>query len=207
MGGSILLSDIGLFISIFYGIIVYDDDITIASSFAMLCMVGVVILCTPMHRTKTTGNKNNTRWFMFALTSGIMNGIASSIKRTVSAQSQSINMKTFLFWGFLFSICFLMILLPFFHVSSKDIKTLVKKRERKIIICGITAGLGTVGGNLFQMMALNKLSSVIVYPATVGILVVALWIISLFWYKEVKLHWKNTLAIILCILGVILNNL
>lgn len=51
------------------------------------------------------------------------------------------------------------------------------------------------------------LLSAVVFPLTSGFLVVALWFASYLFYHETKLTWKNSLAMIFCVLAIIILNL
>ncbi|MBQ7792110.1 MAG: hypothetical protein IJ367_01280, partial [Clostridia bacterium] len=78
---------------------------------------------------------------------------------------------------------------------------------RSLVLCGIFAGVGTAGANLFQMKALITVPSTIVYPFTAGSLVVLLWLSSWLIYKEVKLRLKNIFALVLCVAAIVLISL
>lgn len=80
-------------------------------------------------------------------------------------------------------------------------------RRPKLVLCGALAGVGTAGGNLFQMLALTRLSSAVVYPLTSGFLVVSLWFASYLLYRETRLTWKNCLSVILCVAAIVMFNL
>lgn len=94
------------------------------------------------------------------------------------------------------------------YLLQNIVNKVVKPNLGGVALCGILAGTGTAGANLFQMEAIKSgLSSAVVYPLTAGFLVVALWIVSFIVYKEVKPKITNILAIILCLGAIVLSNI
>ena len=74
------------------------------------------------------------------------------------------------------------------------------------MLCGLFAGVGGVLANLFQMKSLVSIPSTVVYPLTSGLLVVILWLASVFIYKESRMRARNIAAVILCLFAILFSN-
>ena len=201
MGGSTLMCNIGMFISAGYGIIRFGDAFTLHIGVGTILLLGAVILSTPMGNTDVKGGFT---WFAVALASGLANGAVASVKRE-AVTAYSGGSQIFLFWGFLFAALSATVLLLIINTGRLEVRMVL--RRPKLVLCGALAGVGTAGGNLFQMLALTRLSSAVVYPLTSGFLVVSLWFASYLLYRETRLTWKNCLSVILCVAAIVMFNL
>lgn len=201
VGLSTLLCNIGMFIAAFYGVVRFSDALTVFIAAGGVCMLAAVILATP---GKKKDEHVGRHWFLFALGSGFCNGVVASVKReAVGIAPQGIS--AFLAVGFLFAGLFALFF-AFVNPKHREQALYVVKRPR-IVIFGVLAGVGTAGGNLFQMQALTSLPATVVYPLTSGILVVSLWLASLWIYRETTAKPRNILSVILCVLAIILANI
>ena len=201
MGGTTLLCNTGMFISAIYGIIRFGDEFTLFIGIGVVLMFASILLSMP----KDDKNQNSgIIWFTVALGSGFSNGAVASVKReAVAIFSQDSGI--FLFWGFLFASAIAFALLISNKRNREDAFQVLGKKTP--ILYGICAGLGTAGGNLFQMLALDTVSSAIIYPLTAGFLVVSLELVSLLVYKETTLKLKNIFAVICCVSAIIIINI
>ena len=201
MGASTLLCNMGMFISAFYGVIRFNDDFTLYIAAGSILMLVSIILSTPKEKA---GESAGWQWFLFAMGSGLSNGVVASVKREAISMA-GVSADNFLIWGFIFAS-----IIAFFTISiNKDRLSDAKKviSDKKLILCGVFAGIGTAGGNLFQMLAMDTVSSAIVYPFTAGVLVISLYLASLLIYKEIGFRLKNAIAVSLCIAAIILINI
>ena len=201
MGASTLLCNIGPFVSISYGIIRFGDEFTSFIAIGAVCLLGAVILATPKGDNDKEGGM---KWFLLALSSGLVNGVTASAKREIVAVTDDV--RNFLVWGFLFAALIAFGILVFKKSGRNSVKNVFGKPS--LLLCGVGAGVGTAGANLFQMEAIFVgVSSAIVYPVTAGFLVASLWLMSLFVYKETTVRWQNILSVILCITAIVFINL
>ena len=201
MGNSTLLCNVGMFISAFYGILRFDDNFSVFIALGAILLFLAVILCTPKGNNQ---KKGGYLWFLIAVLSGLSNGVVASVKREAVAINPN-GVQNFLFWGFLFAALFAFLILLLFRKNRRSVMPIFK--QPRLWLCGIFAGVGTAGGNCFQMMALKSVSSAIIYPLTSGVLVVSLWCASCFLYKETPLKKRNILAVICCVLAIVLVNI
>lgn len=201
MGNSTLLCNIGMFISAIYGIVKFKDDFSAFILIGGICMLLAVVMSVPRDNNPKSCGKV---WFMFALLSGVSNGVTASVKREAVALCPD-NPHTFLTWGFLFAAIISFIILSANKVCRNQGRMVLGSKA--LICCGIGAGIGTAGANLFQMLAVKTVSSAIIFPFTAGFLVVSLWLLSLLVYKETKLKLRNILSVILCLMAIILINI
>ena len=201
VGLSTLLCNIGMFIAAFYGMIRFKDEFTFLIAAGYLCMLSAVILTTPR---KKADEKGGIRWFAFALGSGLCNGFVASVQReAVGIMPDSI--PSFLAVGFFFASLFALVFAFSVPKHRKDACFVIK--QPRVLLFGVLAGVGTAGGNAFQMQALTQLPSTVVYPLTSGILVITLWLASLLIYRETTAKPRNIISVILCILAIILANI
>lgn len=200
VGLSTLICNIGSFVATFYGIIRFDDEFTLFIAAGYICMLLAVILSSPIGE----GERGGMKWFLLALGSGISNGIVASVKREAVAIIAD-DIQSFLAFGFLFAG----LIAAVFAFSTKkyrqDVRCVV--RSPRLMLCGVFAGVAGVHANLFQMKSLVTLPSTIVYPLTSGLLVVILWLASVFIYKESRIKPRNIVTIILCLLAILFSSL
>lgn len=202
LGATMMICNIGMFISSIYGVLAFGDELRLGTALGALYMLAAVILCTPRGDNKKAGMK----WFICALGAGVANGAVSSVKGSAVRLFPDCSANIFLMWGFAFSALIFAVITIFRKPVREGIKENIEKALIPAIICGIGGAVGTIGGNLFQMKALEQLSSVIVYPFTAGITVIMSWLISLIVYREVKLKLSNIAALLCCLTAIALIN-
>lgn len=200
LGGATLLCNIGMFISAGAGVVLFGDAFGLPIGLGMGCMLAAVILSMP----RGTGASSGRRWFWYALGSGLMNGAVATLKR--AAVQLGASPRGFLAWGFLFAALLVGVFLAIQPGRRAEVVQTVRGAPG-LLLCGVLAGAGTAGGNLFQMMALTTVSSAIVYPFTAGFLVVALYLVSLCVYRETTLRVENVLTVLLCVAAILLAQL
>ena len=201
VGLSTLLCNIGMFIAAFYGVVRFNDAFTVFIALGCVCMLAAVILATPEKKKDECVGRS---WFLFALGSGLCNGVVASVKREAVGLTPE-GISSFLAVGFLFAGLFALVF-AFVPTKHREQAWYVVKRPR-IVIFGVLAGIGTAGANLFQMQALTSVPSTVIYPLSSGILVVTLWLASLWIYRETTAKPRNILSVILCVLAIILANI
>lgn len=200
LGASTLLCNIGAFICAAYGILRFNDDFTTYIALGCLCIIVALLLSTPWGESD---KGTNMKWFIFAIASGLANGAVSSVKREAVAITGDV--RNFLVWGFFFAALIATVIL----LSTKNNRTSAARviKNPLLVLFGIGAGVGTAGGNCFQMEAVKTVSPAIIYPFTAGFLVVSMWLVSLLIYKETTVKWQNVLAVIFCVTAIIFINL
>lgn len=201
VGLSTLICNIGSFVAAFYGVVRFGDRFTVFIACGYVCMLAAVILCTP--RTDR-GEKGGMTWFLLALGSGISNGVVASVKREAVALAAD-DIQSFLAFGFLFAGVFASV----FVLVSRQNRALACEvlRAPKTVLCGVLAGAGGALANLFQMLSLKSVPSTVVYPLTAGLLVVILWLASVFVYRESRCKMRNVIAVVCCLLAILFSNL
>ncbi|MBQ3848652.1 MAG: hypothetical protein II748_07380 [Clostridia bacterium] len=213
LGDSTMMINLGLFLSALYGIFVYNDKVTILTGIGMACMLAVIFLSMPS-KSERKENPNKVIWFLAALGSLICNGGLSIVKRIVAEfnkgdVSETIDMKNYLIWGYAFAGVICLITALFARPPKTTFKTLYTGKNLPIVLLfGLIAGAGTAGGNLFQMMAISHgVSSAIVYPVCAGSLITIGWLMSVIYYKDIKITVKNVISLILCVAGIVVTQI
>lgn len=201
MGISTLMCNIGMFIAALYGMARFGDDFSAFVAVGYVCMLTAVILSTP---TKKNTEKGGIVWFLLALGSGLCNGIVASVKREAVGIFDE-DIQTFLTVGFFFAGIIAVIFALSIGKNREEAVAVIKKP--RAVVFGVLAGVGTVLANLFQMKSLTVLPSTVVYPLTSGILVVSLWLASVFIYKETKAKTRNVISVVLCVIAVVMANM
>ena len=199
VGLSTLICNIGMFVAAFYGIIRFGDGFTPFIAAGYVCMLLAVILSSPIGVSERGGVK----WFLLALGSGISNGIVASVKREAVGIIAD-DIQSFLAFGFLFAGLIAAVFAFSLKKCRDDVICVIS--SPKIMLFGVFAGIGGVMANLFQMKSLVTLPSTVVYPLTSGMLVVILWLASVFIYKEAKIKPRNIAAIIFCLMAILFSN-
>ena len=76
-------------------------------------------------------------------------------------------------------------------------------RKREFTLCAAGVGLGTAGGNTFQMLSLTLLPAIVGFPLVQGCVVLSLWVLSLIIYHD-KVTASGIIALICGIAGIIM---
>lgn len=204
---SAVLCNVGVFFSSLYGVLRFGDEITPLSACASVLMLTVVFLSLPKKADR--GNKaDGMRWFLLAGGSGLTNGVSAGLKRAVVAMDGTVRVQGFLCRGYLVAtVLFLALLLGIGFFRDRTIRAGILVQPRRYLPFGVLAGSATAGAAFFQMRALAKLSSVIVYPLNAGLLIGILSLFSFLRYRDTKLNFRTVASIVLCVAGIALYSI
>ncbi len=204
LGLSTIICNMGNFLSVLFGVLVYNDP------FNTFTVVGIVLMILAIIFSAPTSSKEKTSgfgWFIFAICSALSNGVLGSFKIHVTKSLPEVASGTFLFWSFLFASVVGLVIIALEVVRGLPLRECTASLGKKALV-GLGAGFGTALGNLFFFLALaSNISSAILFPLNTGSLSVLLFLMSWLIFRDVKPTWKNISALVICVLGVIFINI
>ena len=201
-----IICNMGNFLSVFFGILVYKDPFNLFTVIGSVLMILAIILSAPA--SKEVGKKKNGYvWFIFAVGSAVCNGVLGSFKIHVTKSLPEVASGTFLFWAFVSASIVGLIIISFEVLRGLPVKECTARFGAKALI-GLGSGFGTALGNLFFYLALaSNISSAILFPLNTGSLSILCFLMSWLIFKDTKLTRRNVAALAVCILGIIFINI
>ena len=199
MGMSSLLINMSMIIPVTGGILIWGEELTIIKFVGILCMVAVLALSGLSERGK--GKNSNLRWFALAILTMVFNGTLSLMQKALTANFENPNATAFNCWAFAIGgvLCWLIVLaLKLKGTSFADWTS----RPKELLLCSLGMGWGTVGGNMFNVLALTVLPAVVAFPLVQGTVILSVMVGSMVLYKEKLSKW-GILALVLGIAGII----
>ncbi len=203
MGMSSLLINMSMIIPVTGGILIWGEELTVIKFVGILCMMAVLALSGLNERGK--GKDSNLRWFALAIVTMVFNGTLSLMQKALTANFTEPNATAFNCWAFAIggALCWIIVLVLKLKGTSFSDWT---AKPKQLLLCSLGMGWGTVGGNMFNVLALTVLPAVAAFPLVQGSVILSVMVGSMVLYKE-KLGKLGFLALILGIGGIVLLNL
>ena len=206
MGTTSLICNMGAILSILYGILFCGEKLTVFNVTGAVCMIVVAILSRPSAEKKSLEHRQQVRWFLLTLASTLGNGILACVKKSMGVNHPEVSTAQFMFWAYSSAalVCWILFLVQ--YLRGERFREWLS-RPRELLLCAAAGGLGSGGGTFLQIGALKTLPTIVVFPTCTGLMPVILTLISIYYYKEVKLSVKVISALALCAVGAVLMNL
>lgn len=205
LGLTVLVQNSSLVVPVLFGAIVWKEPLTLPRCIGILC---VLVLLTLSARSSNDGNSamfDRKRWILFTALSFIGNSGLSVLQGIMSRASASTSAMTFTFWTSIFSaIVAFPIALIFKARSGQLIGAAPANGKKAFALCNLAIGIGTAGGNCFTILA--HLPAVVLFPVRMGGLVLLMWALGLFIYRE-KITRSGLVMLIIGLTGIILLNI
>lgn len=203
LGATILLNNIYMIFPVIFSLIFFQEVATVPKVIGIGCMFAVAILSAPRDSQMESGQKKaSLRWFLLTCATTLGNGTLTIMKRSLSWLYPEVSPAAFTFWGFLFFaiICWLLVIIMRlrhfdFSVWTADPKALG--------LSALGVGVATSGGTLFQLLALQTVPAIVVFPLNAGGLIIILWLYALIVYKD-KVRPVNLVALAFGLSGAVL---
>ena len=201
-----IICNMGNFLSVFFGILAFNDSFNLFTVIGSVFMILAIILSAPA--SNGAGKKKGGYvWFIFAVGSAVCNGVLGSFKILVTKSLPEVASGTFLFWAFVSASIVGMLIIGTEILRGLPIKECTARFGEKALV-GFGAGVGTAFGNLLFYLALaSNISSAILFPLNAGSLALLCFLMSWLIFKDTKLTKRNVAALVVCILGIIFINI
>ena len=191
-----ITSTFGLLIPILYGLVFYDEKITLLFVFGLLMLIVCAVLVSG--ETKGDYQKVNLRWVIYNSLSILFGGSFTTVQNVVGkvfVKNTSGIMATTLLSS---AVVFLVISLIFERKAIKD-------RLKSGIPYMMGAGICNGSSNFFVMLVIPLMTTAL-YPIMSVSSLVATLLISAFFFKE-KLSKKQWIGIAIGVVSALLMNL
>lgn len=203
MGMSGLLINMSMVIPTTMGILIWREELSLVKALGIGCMIAVLIISGLSERGK--GQAANLKWFLLALVTMACNGALSVLQKVLTSAFENPNVVSFncVSFGIGALLCWGLVLI--FKLRGADF-TPWTQGKKTLALCAAGMGLGTVGGNLLNTLALTVLPASVSFPLVQGTVIVALLLGSALLYKE-RLNRAGYLSVALGLAGIVLLSL
>jgi drug/metabolite transporter (DMT)-like permease len=203
MGATILLNNIYIVFPVIYSILFFDETATVPKIIGFICMMVVTFLSAPRDKKlKQNQQALSLRWFLLTCATTLCNGALTILKRSLSWYHPQVDSAAFTFWGFLIVAIICWLIVGGLLLKKQSFKTWTDD-PKYLGLCALGVGVATGGGNLFQLLALRTVPSIVVFPLNAGGLLIILWLYSLIVYKD-KVRPSGIIALVIGLIGAIL---
>ncbi|MEG0766424.1 MAG: EamA family transporter, partial [Clostridia bacterium] len=124
------------------------------------------------------------------------------LKKTYFYRFPEVSSVAFVFWSFACAALMCGVVVVFSALRGERFHDWLGKSQ-VFFPCALGIGLGSAGGNIFQVMALRQLDAMVLYPLAQGTIVIALWISACVFYHE-PTRTSGFLALALGMVGIVL---
>ncbi|NLO34820.1 MAG: EamA family transporter [Clostridiaceae bacterium] len=185
MGATKLLYNFYMVFPVLFSIFFCGETLTLPILLGIVCMAGVTVLSVPRDKDPDPNRlkKDIFRWFIVTLLATASNGVLTIVKRSLSWQFPEADTASFTFWGFAFAavICWSVVIV--FKWRKQDFSTWTA-HPRLMARFVLAVGLSTALASLFQMLSLETVPGVVVFPLTSGGVLLLLWVYAAIAYRE-----------------------
>ena len=201
MGTSVLIINMSMILPVCAGLIAWGESPTVLKMIGIACMVLVLILSS-MGSGDKSSKRGGAKWLIITLITMVCNGALSIQQKLLSYWFPSDSAVAFNFTSFAIAGVICWVLVVILKMRGTDLTPWLS-RKREFTLCAAGVGLGTAGGNTFQMLSLTLLPAIVGFPLVQGCVVLSLWLLSLIIYHD-KATVSGIIALICGIAGIIM---
>ena len=211
MGVTLLIQNSSLIVPVVYGLIFWDDKMTVAKGIGIACIFLMLIFSSGDTAAPTEAEKakwNKKKWLIFTALAFIGDSLLAIFQGYMGRACATTSAETFTFWTSLFSMVIAAAAVLILRAVGKpEVLFFGKKAGLAFWLCCLGIGVGTAGGNVFTIVALDKLkSSVLFFPLRSGALVLAMWLAGIIIYRE-RVTKRGIAMLLAGIAGLVLLNI
>lgn len=193
-----LFTSFSFIITIFYGFLVLDEDITIPTIIKIILVLISVFLIRYQKSTSTEKSKFSTKWIISVILIVVSNALISIIAKIQLNSFTDAYKNEYLIISFVGSAFWLILMGVIFERDS------FKSTLKHGLLYGTSAGIFNGINNLFIIVAYNYFPISVLSPLRTGVSIGLSFFISWLIYKE-KFNLRQILGVILGILSVFIN--
>lgn len=200
MGTTVLIINMSMMLPVIAGIIWWGESPNLTKLIGIACMLAVLILSAMGN--KGDSKRGSVKWLIISIVTMILNGILSIQQKVFTSYCPNESAVTFSLAAFAMASLLCWVAALIFKMRGADFGPWLKKK-RELSLCALGVGLGTAGGNAFNMLALTVLPAIVTFPLIQGSVVVSIWALSVFIYHD-KVNLPGVLSLIAGIAGIVL---
>jgi len=204
MGATKLLYNFYMVFPVLFSIFFCGETLTLPILLGIACMAGVTVLSVPRDKDPDPNRlkKDIFRWFIVTLLATVSNGVLTIVKRSLSWRFPEAEPASFTFWGFAFAALICWSVVIGFKWRKQAFRTWTA-HPRLMARFVLAVGLSTALASLFQMLSLETVPGVVVFPLTSGGVLLLLWVYSAIAYRE-PVRIRGVLTLLLGLTGAFL---
>ncbi len=203
MGATVLIINMSMMLPVTAGIVAWGESPTALKLIGIGCMILVLVLSAL--GGKGDPKRGGIKWLLLTIITMICNGVLSIQQKLLSLWFPGDSATSFSFTAFAIAALLCWALVLIFKLRGADFGQWLSKRGQ-LTMCAAGVGLGTAGGNTFQLLALTQLPAIVAFPLVQGSVVLSLWVLSLIIYRD-KVTLAGVLSLIAGIAGIIMLSL
>lgn len=200
MGATVLIINMSMMLPVMAGLIAWGETPTAPKLVGIGCMLLVLILSAM--GGKGDPKRGGLKWLALSIVTMICNGVLSIQQKLLSLWFPGEGVTTFSLAAFGSAALLCWVLVAVFKLRGADYGPWLE-RKLPLTLCAAGVGLGTAGGNTFQLISLTLLQAIVAFPLVQGSVVLSLWVLSLILYHD-KVTLPGILSLVTGIAGIIL---
>jgi len=211
MGVTLLIQNSSLIVPVIYGLIFWDDKMTVTKGIGIACIFLMLIFSSGDTAAPTEAEKakwNKKKWLIFTGLAFLGDSLLAIFQGYMGRACETTSAATFTFWTSAFSMVIAAAAVLILRAGGKrEVLFTGKKAGLAFALCCLGIGAGTAGGNVFTIVALEKLkSSVLFFPLRSGALVLTMWLAGIVIYRE-RVTKRGIAMLLAGIAGLVLLNI
>lgn len=193
---SSFMAQAGMLIAVIDACLVWGERLTSKST------VGILLMLLAMAFMMNVGkDKTSFRWFIFALLWMFACGYLAVVQKIFAERLDSADMYVFLFYSFLFSVAFLLLVL-FINVKLLKVPLSVKLTG-KIAGQSVLTGVLYMGLHIYALIGVGSLPASYFFPVCNGLKLAAEVVTGALLFKE-KLTKKQMMGLVIGLVALLL---
>lgn len=210
-GVTLLIQNSSLIVPVIYGLIVWKEEMTYLKGAGIACVFLMLALSSGDTAAPTEAEKakwNKKKWLLFTGLAFLGDSLLAIFQGYMSRACETTSATTFTFWSSVFSLIVACGAALVMRKGGHGVRLFEGKRAGAAFgLCCLGIGVGTAGGNVFTILAIEKLgSSVLFFPLRACALVLVMWIAGIVLYHE-RVTKKGVAMLLAGVAGLVLLNL
>ena len=200
MGATVLIINMSMMLPVTAGLVAWGETLTAPKLIGICCMLLVLIFSAM--GGKGDSKRGGLKWLLLTIVTMICNGVLSIQQKLLSLWFPNDGVTTFSLAAFGSAALLCWVLVGVFRLRGVSFGPWLE-RKAQLTLCAAGVGLGTAGGNTFQLISLTLLPAVVAFPLVQGSVVLSLWVLSLIVYRD-KVTVPGLISLASGIAGIVL---
>ena len=211
MGVTLLIQNSSLIVPVIYGLIFWGDKMNVTKGVGIVCIFVMLVLSSGDTAAPTEAEKaqwNKKKWLVFTALAFLGDSLLAIFQGYMGRACETTSAVTFTFWTSAFSMVIAVAAVLILRGCGKGERLYSgKKAGLAFGLSCLGIGVGTAGGNVFTIVALDHLKdSVLFFPLRSGSLVLVMWLAGILIYRE-RVTKRGIAMLLVGIAGLVLLNI
>ncbi len=200
MGATVLIINMSMLLPVTAGLVAWGEQLTLLKGAGIVCMLLVLVLSALSNGGDS--KRGGVKWLILSISTMVVNGVLSIQQKLLSLYFPNDGVMEFSFATFMLAALICWAMVAVYRARGASFKPWTS-RVAPLMLCAAGVGLGTAGGNVFQLLSLELLPAIVSFPLVQGSVVLSLWLLSILVYRD-KVTLPGLLSLAAGIAGIIM---